>query len=89
MPFQDRATVPGICTVHRSNNTEVINNLGEVGKQFADPGTAFTVLPESPGTTKQTAQLLGEGQDTWQGGTGQLLTTVTVKHRLVVKGIHV
>ena len=49
MQFQHGPAVCGICSMDGMDETQVVNATSQMRKQFADPRTAFAMLPKPPG----------------------------------------
>src|SRR5690606_28176454 len=46
MQFQERTAVAGVGAVHRMDEAQIVDSLGQVREDFADPGAAVTMLTE-------------------------------------------
>ena len=88
VPFEHGAAMPGIGAMHRAHDRQIVDNTGHVGEEFADFGTALTVLLELKWRSDQVTGAARKRNDT-RLGEGQRLAAVPVENRLRIERVNV
>ncbi len=83
--FKQRAAVTAVGAVHGLDEADVVDVLGDLGEQVADPGAALAVLLKAPGRLEQVEGFAGYDLGAREG---QGLAMVTLQERLVIEGVH-
>ena len=73
---------------HRVDHTQFISLRGDLRKEIADPESTLTTLTKGPGRLQDRADTLKLGFFQLPDRVPGILTMMLLKHRLVIKTIH-
>jgi hypothetical protein len=86
MQLQSGSTVGWIRSMDTPENAEVVDALGDVGKEIGNGKPAFPVLAEFPGRLEQVTRFCKGNARQFEG---RWLSVIPIQKRLGVKGVDV